>query len=61
MSRRPGHQAWTDDRLDEFTRRTDENFERIEAGIERRRNIFLSAIAGGFIAVVGTIATHFLG
>lgn len=58
MSRR---QAWNDERLDEFARRMENDIKQIEAGIDRRRNILLSAVAGGLIALVGAAATHYLG
>jgi hypothetical protein len=58
MPRRPQRQAWTDERLDEFARRTDENLKEIRAGIERRLNIVLGAVVGGIVTIV---VGHFLG
>jgi len=61
MSRKSERQAWNDERLDEFARRTDENFKQIQAGIDRRLNIFLGAVAAGFVGFVGAVVSHFLG
>jgi hypothetical protein len=58
---RPGRQAWTDERLDEFAQRTNEDIKEIQAGIDRRLNILLTAVAMGFASLVTVVATHFLG
>lgn len=58
MPRKSARSAWSDERLDEFARRTEENFKEIREGIERRFNIVMGALVGGIVSVV---VAHFLG
>ena len=62
-------QAWNDERMDEFSKRTEENFREVraemnvrfaglESKLDRRFDILFGALATGFI---GAVVSHFLG